>query len=148
MDHLQTDDSAVPRPLDGLRLLAVEDHAIGRILLHAMLGPLGVEATIVADGAGAREAAETGNFEVVLVDLGLPDIPGDRLAAELATRPGTRAATIVAVTGRARPEELPAVFVDWWEKPFSVRELATRLGTIRADRAALAAEDDVHALSA
>lgn len=115
------------RPLDGLKLLAVEDHAIGRILLQAMLGPMGVEAEIVADGAAACEAAKARCFDVVFVDLGLPDVPGDRLAGELAELPGCKGAAIVAVTGRARPEVLPPVFVDWLEKPFSVRELAGRL---------------------
>lgn len=117
----------VLRPLDGLRLLAVEDHAIGRILLQAMLGPMGVEAELVGDGAAAREAAKARCFDVVFVDLGLPDIAGERLAGELAELPGCRGAAIVAVTGRARPEVLPSVFVDWLEKPFSVRELAERL---------------------
>jgi CheY-like chemotaxis protein len=120
-------EEIVLRPLDGLRLLAVEDHAIGRILLQAMLGPMGVEAEIVADGAAAREAAKARCFDVVFVDLGLPDVPGDRLAGELAELPGCKGAAIVAVTGRARPEVLPPVFVDWLEKPFSVRELAGRL---------------------
>jgi two-component system, sensor histidine kinase len=124
-----------PRPLDGLRLLAVEDHTIGRILLEAMLGPLGVEATVVADGAAAREAAGGERFAVVLVDLGLPDIPGERLAGELARLPGTRDAVFVAVTGRARPAELPTVFADWLEKPFSVRELHGRLRALTTPRA-------------
>lgn len=124
-----------PRPLEGLRLLAVEDHAIGRILLEAMLGPLGVEATIVVDGTSARDAARAETFAVVLVDLGLPDIAGERLAEELARLPGTREATFVAVTGRARPAELPAVFADWLEKPFSVRELDARLRALATLRA-------------
>lgn len=123
-----------PRPLEGLRLLAVEDHAIGRILLEAMLGPLGVDATIVPDGASAREAARAETFTVVLVDLGLPDIAGERLAGELAQLPGTCAAAFVAVTGRARPTELPAVFTDWLEKPFSVRELDARLRALTTPR--------------
>lgn len=120
------------RPLDGLKLLAVEDHAIGRILLQAMLGPMGVEAEIVADGATARDAACSKRFDVVLVDLGLPDVAGDRLAAELAALPGCEGAAIVAVTGRARPDALPSMFTDWLEKPFSVRELAERLDRWRS----------------
>jgi two-component system, sensor histidine kinase len=141
MDHEPRSEAGQdlpPRPLEGLRLLAVEDHAIGRILLEAMLGPLGVDATVVADGAAARDAARTGNFAVVLVDLGLPDVPGERLAGELARLPGCRDAAIVAVTGRARPDELPPVFVDWLEKPFSVRELDARLRAL-IDRRALSA---------
>ncbi|MCE1235640.1 MAG: response regulator [Hyphomicrobiales bacterium] len=110
-------------PHDGLRLLAVEDHGIGRVLIQAMLAPLGVDATIVADGAAALREARREPFDVIFVDLGLPDVPGERLAVELAASPGGRHAAIVAVTGRARPAEIPAVFGDWLEKPFSVRDL-------------------------
>lgn len=110
-------------PHDGLRLLAVEDHGIGRVLLQAMLAPLGVDATVVADGAAALREARRERFDVIFVDLGLPDVPGERLAVDLSATPGAAAAAIVAVTGRARPDALPAIFVDWLEKPFSVRDL-------------------------
>ena len=115
-------------PHDGLRLLAVEDHGIGRVLLQAMLAPLGVDATVVADGLSALRVAEQESFDVVFVDLGLPDVPGERLAADLARTRGAAQARIVAVTGRRRPQELPPVFVDWLEKPFSVRDLDALLG--------------------
>lgn len=126
-----TATSSAPRPPhDGLRLLAVEDHGIGRVLLQAMLAPLGVDATIVADGLTALRFAEKESFDVVFVDLGLPDVAGDRLAADLAHARGTAHARIVAVTGRARPTALPAVFADWLEKPFSVRDLDALLGRL------------------
>ena len=115
-------------PHEDLRLLAVEDHGIGRVLLQAMLAPLGVDATVVADGLSALRVAERETFDVVFVDLGLPDVSGERLAADLARTRGAANAAIVAVTGRSRPAELPAVFVDWLEKPFSVRDLDALLG--------------------
>lgn len=123
--------SPAPRPPhDGLRLLAVEDHGIGRVLLQAMLAPLGVDATVVADGLTALRVAEKESFDVVFVDLGLPDVTGDRLAADLARSRGTAHAHIVAVTGRSRPASLPPVFADWLEKPFSVRDLDALLGRL------------------
>lgn len=135
-----TDASARgPRPAhEGLRLLAVEDHGIGRTLLAAMLAPLGVEATLVADGLAALRVAERDRFDVIFVDLGLPDVPGERLAADLARTSGGRRAAIVAVTGRARPETLPPAFTAWLEKPFSVHDLDAllrSLGRRRAERA-------------
>lgn len=123
-------DSSPRPPHDGLRLLAVEDHGISRVLLQAMLAPLGVDATVVADGRSALRAMRTEVFDVIFVDLGLPDVPGERLAAELAAMPGGRRVPIVAVTGRARPSELPPVFADWLEKPFSVRDLDALLGRL------------------
>lgn len=135
---MATESSPPATAYDGLRLLAVEDHGIGRVLLEAMLAPLGVEATIVADGRAAMRAAARDTFDVIFVDLGLPDIPGDRLAADLARTRGGRTAAIVAVTGHARPRDLPAVFTDWLEKPFSVRDLDGLLGRLAPPRAARA----------
>ena len=130
-DDIGTRGSTGDRPpFDGLRLLAVEDHGIGRVLLQAMLAPLGVDLTVVPDGRAARKAAAERDFAVVFVDLGLPDVAGERLAGELARARGCRGAKFVAVTGQGRPSELPAVFHDWLEKPFSVRELHDRLAAI------------------
>ena len=118
-----TRDHAPRPPHAGVRLLAVEDHAISRILLEAMLAPLGVDVTLAPDGRTAMRFAATGDFDVIFVDLGLPDVAGERLAVDLAAAPGGRHARIVAVTGRARPRELPPTFDAWLEKPFSVRDL-------------------------
>lgn len=133
-DQTSADTGAASPPFAGLRLLAVEDHAIGRVLLQAMLEPLGVDATLVADGRAALSAIATAAFDVIFVDLGLPDVPGDRLAERLAATPGGRRAHIVAVTGRERPRDLPPAFHDWLEKPFSVRDLHDLLAQVTATR--------------
>lgn len=127
IESRSNDPQSAGLPLAGLRVLAVEDHAIGRTLLAAMMEPLGVVATIVADGREAIAAAKAETYDVVLIDLGLPDVAGDRLAHDLARARGTRHARIVAVTGRARPTQLPPPIDDWLEKPYSVRELHGRL---------------------
>lgn len=131
------DDPAPPSGPAGLSVLAVEDHGIGRTLLAAMLAPLGLRSTIVPDGRAALAAARAERFDVVLLDLGLPDIGGERLAHHLARTPGGRHARLVAMTGRARPAELPNAFHAWLEKPFSVRELHALLAGLAAslDRA-------------
>ncbi|MDK9697826.1 MAG: response regulator [Siculibacillus sp.] len=109
--------------LAGLRVLVVEDHAIGRILLEAMLAGLGVVARLAASGEEAKEASGSSDFDVVLIDLGLPDVHGEDLARALARLAHGRRPLFVAVTGRERPTVLPSVFAEWLEKPFSVREL-------------------------
>lgn len=116
--------SSSPHPsgLAGLRVLVVEDHAIGRILLEAMLAGLGVTARSVANGADAKAAVAEERFDAVLVDLGLPDMRGEDLARALA-RMAPVGMPIVAVTGRERPAVVPPIFADWLAKPFSVREL-------------------------
>ena len=115
------------------RVLVVEDHAIGRILLEAMLAGLGIAATLAASGEEAREAMRAHDFDVVLIDLGLPDVHGEDLARGLARQAGDRRPRFVAVTGRERPTALPPVFADWLEKPFSVRDLHRLLTGLGAD---------------
>ena len=123
-DRLDPPTPPPPAPgLAGLRLLAVEDHAIGRILLEAMLAGLGVAPRLAATGEEAREAMRHERFDVVLIDLGLPDVHGEDLAHDLAALAPGAPTLFVAVTGRARPTVLPAIFAEWLEKPFSVREL-------------------------
>lgn len=124
--------SDTARSLTGLRVLVVEDHAIGRVLIEAMLGGFGIEARLVATGEEARETLRQAVFDVVLIDLGLPDIHGEDLARQLARLAGDAAPRLVAVTGRARPATLPAVFADWLEKPFTARELHRLLATVAA----------------
>ncbi len=124
MTHGPDPTSSAPVPPAPLRVLAVEDHAIGRVLLEAMLSAIGIRATLVATGEEAREAMARAQFDVVLIDLGLPDVHGEDLAHELARRRADDTpVAFVAVTGRSRPATLPAVFAEWLEKPFSVGDL-------------------------
>lgn len=124
--------SDTAQPLAGLGVLVVEDHAIGRVLIQAMLGGFGIEARLAATGEEAREALGEATFDVVLIDLGLPDVHGEDLARQLTRLAGDAAPRLVAVTGRARPATLPAVFADWLEKPFTARELHRLLATVAA----------------
>jgi CheY-like chemotaxis protein len=109
--------------LAGRRVLVVEDHAIGRVLLEAMLAAIGVTPHLAATGEEAREAVRDHDFDVVLIDLGLPDVHGEDLARALARLARAPTPLFVAVTGRERPTVLPAIFADWLEKPSTVREL-------------------------
>lgn len=122
MSHGTDPTRTTPPPLP-LRVLVVEDHAIGRILLEAMLSAIGIHAALASTGEEARAAMAKARFDVVLIDLGLPDVQGEDLARDLARRAGDAPVAFVAVTGRSRPTTLPAVFADWLEKPFSVADL-------------------------
>ena len=111
-----------PSGFSGRHVLVVEDHAIGRILLEAMLAGLGVTARLTGTAAEALAAMAEERFDAALVDLGLPDARGEDLARRLA-RMAPAGMPIVAVTGRERPTAIPPVFAAWLEKPFSARDL-------------------------
>lgn len=89
--------------LEGMRILVVEDAADIRDVFTVLLRAEGAD--VIATGSG-REAAEIvvndGRFDVVLSDLGLPDIPGDVLIRQIIASSKGRT-RVVAVTGYGEP---------------------------------------------
>lgn len=89
---------AVPA-LGGWRILLVEDATDTRNALGVLLRAEGADVVSVATG---REAAEAAAFDVLLTDLGLPDIPGEVLILQvLGTAPNRP--RVVVVTGYGEP---------------------------------------------
>lgn len=88
--------------LEGLRVLVVEDAADIRDVFAVLLKAEGAD--VVATGTG-REAADIiseRQFDVVLSDLGLPDVPGDVLIRQILASSKGRTRVIV-VTGYGEP---------------------------------------------
>ncbi len=59
-----------------LRILAAEDHPANQILLRTLLGTLGHEVQIVGTGLKALEALETNTFDMILMDVNMPELDG------------------------------------------------------------------------
>jgi two-component system CheB/CheR fusion protein len=88
--------------LDGLRILVIEDAPDIRDVFSILLRAEGADVVATGSGREAAELAREGDFDVVLSDLGLPDIPGDVLIRQIlaASRGRTR---VIAVTGYGEP---------------------------------------------
>ena len=100
----------------GLRVLLVEDNAMVRFSLEAMLSDLGHAVVTAGDAAGAIGLAES-DPDVLVTDLGLPDLDGLTLAARLRARqPSLR---VVVASGR--PGSAPDTV--WLQKPFGLDQL-------------------------
>jgi CheY-like chemotaxis protein len=125
-------------PLDAVRVLVVEDAKDIRDVFTLLLGAEGAEVTAAATGREAVELAMQRDFDVLLTDLGLPDIPGDAvIRSVLAT--ARRRPWIVVVTGygesfaaRARRAGADVIFT----KPVNWTLLLNGLVPARARRAA------------
>ena len=89
-----------------LRILLVEDSAVNQLVTQWTLKRLGYGLHMAATAEAALEAWGSEPFDLVLLDLRLPDGDGFALAAELRAReaPGRRA-PIVAMTGSAESGE-------------------------------------------
>jgi CheY-like chemotaxis protein len=88
--------------LRGLRILVIEDAQDIREVFTLLLRTEGAEVESAANGREATELIGRRRFDVVLSDLGLPDIPGDVLIRDLRSR-ASRGTRVMVVTGYGEP---------------------------------------------
>jgi two-component system CheB/CheR fusion protein len=85
-----------------MRILLVEDAEDIRDVFTMLLEAEGAEVVAAATGQEAVALGRQGEFDVLLTDLGLPDIPGDVVIRQvLAT--GRRRPSVIVVTGYGQP---------------------------------------------
>jgi CheY-like chemotaxis protein len=86
------------------RCLIVEDNPVNRLVLARMLDTLAPGAVSVDGGRAALQACEDARYDIVLLDIQMPDVDGLEVARRLRALPGARP-WVVAVTANALPEE-------------------------------------------
>ena len=112
-------------------VLVVEDEAKLRDLLRSYFEHEGMVVLSTASGSEAIALAQRGRPDLVILDLGLPDIPGEDVAQELRTFMDVPILMLTAKSAesdRIRGLELGAD--DYMTKPFSPRELILRARAI------------------
>ena len=98
-------------PAAARRILLVDDYRDERDSLKLLLEMEGHSVSIAGDGLGALEIAAKEAPEIVILDIGLPDMNGYELARRLRRLDATSKALLIAATGfgqredRARSEE-------------------------------------------
>jgi signal transduction histidine kinase/response regulator RpfG family c-di-GMP phosphodiesterase len=96
-----------PPPGPRVRILVVDDNADAAISLAVLLRMHGHDVQVVHDGRAALQTAEIFDPEVVLLDIGLPEMDGYEVARRLRQLDKTKDALIVAVSGYT-PVQKPA----------------------------------------
>lgn len=123
------DVNAPPAPT----VLAIDDTLEARILLRRAISRQNpdVRTLVVDTGLEGIEAARFYHPNVILLDLGLPDMDGRAVLTALRADPQTTAIPVVVVTGDARPEVEAEVrrlgATDFVTKPYNVLALADRV---------------------
>jgi two-component system CheB/CheR fusion protein len=98
-DPAQDDKApALPAPAPR-RILLVEDNVDAAESLTMLLGIEGHRVLVAHDGSGALKIAEAQAPEIVVLDIGLPDMDGYELARRLRDSKPTSKALLIAVTG-------------------------------------------------
>ena len=123
------------------RVLIVEDDTALREAVHRMLERSGHEVTDAADGAAGVAALSAGEFDVVLLDIGLPFVDGWRILGGLET--GKMPSVIVISARGEERDKVRALDMgadDYLAKPFGADELLARVRAVlrRANPAAVA----------
>lgn len=109
-------------------MLSVDDDAAHRNLLKGALADEGYRVVEAASGADVRKVLEVVTPDVVLLDLGLPDVDGVELCRRLATSPGVPIIVVSADHDEPRiVGALDAGANDYITKPFSLGNLLARL---------------------
>ncbi|NMH94649.1 response regulator transcription factor [Pseudonocardia bannensis] len=114
--------------MHGARVLVVEDSPDVRELLDAVLAGAGFDVCAAATGTDGLRAVREHDPDLVVLDLGLPDMDGTELCRRLRTGSD---AYVLMLTGRSDEVDMLVGLAvgadDYMAKPFSPRELVARV---------------------
>jgi signal transduction histidine kinase/DNA-binding response OmpR family regulator len=126
-------ESPVIPKLDGdaqppIRILLAEDNLVNRKLALRMLEKLGFGADVAANGVEAVAALEKQMYDLVLMDIQMPELDGWEATRKIRSRwPGSEGPRIVALTANAMAEDrqrcLAEGMDDYMTKPIQAAEL-------------------------
>jgi CheY-like chemotaxis protein len=102
--------AAVRKPLDGVRVLLIDDSEDTCELFAAILAEAGAEVRTAGDGRDAVRTVIQWPPSVVVSDLTLPKTDGLTLLRELRSMPHVRPLPAIAVSGRASATDREAAF--------------------------------------
>ena len=115
------------------KILLVEDNELNRDMLSRRLQRKGYEVVVAVDGRQGVDAARAGAFDLILMDMSLPEVDGWEATRQIKADPGTRPIPIIALTAHAmagdRERAIEAGCDDYDSKPVEFPRL---LGKIEA----------------
>jgi PAS domain S-box-containing protein len=126
--------AATARPAAGLRVLAADDNPINRMVLEGMLERLGARITLAESGGEAVALRALGDFDVLLLDISMPDMDGVEALARIRRieeERGLRRPPALAVTANVMADQIAGYlrqgFAGHLAKPLRSEELGAAL---------------------
>lgn len=126
----------VPSPPLDLRVLVADDNAVNRFILSAMLTSLGARSVVAESGEQALEAFALEPFDVVLLDISMPQMDGFETLARIRdheTRISMARTPVIAVTAYALTHEVQNFLASGFDahvgKPIDMDALSRTIST-------------------
>jgi signal transduction histidine kinase/ActR/RegA family two-component response regulator len=121
-------------PDAALRILVAEDNRTNQLVIQTLLGQAGVTPTLVGDGAEAVEAWRTGDFDLVLMDVQMPQMDGPaavQAIRRLEAETGRRRTPILALSANAMTHQIAEYLAAGMDghvaKPIHVEDLFAKI---------------------
>ena len=125
-------------PLEGLRVLVVDDNATNRLIAVKTLEALGASADMVGSGPAAIEAAPRGGYDLILMDVNMPGMGGIEAARRIrALNAPVAKAPIIAHTADVMHHQQGAYVAAGMNgvvsKPFTPGQLLAEIARLASD---------------
>ena len=123
-------------PLESVRVLLAEDNKVNQTLATKLLEKLGCHVTVVENGSQAVATLSENEFDVILMDVEMPEMDGISATKEIRRREqdSQQRIPIVALTAHAivgdRERCLASGMDDYLSKPVRINEIKTMLTKI------------------
>jgi two-component system sensor histidine kinase/response regulator len=140
MTKPQLDKESTSLPGTGLRILLAEDNRVNQTLAMRLLEKHGHTVVIASDGREALAALNRESFDLVLMDVQMPEMDGFEATAAIRDREKDTGAhiPIVAMTARAMSGDREGCITrgmdDYVSKPIKLAELSAAIGRVIARR--------------
>lgn len=112
-------------------VLVIEDEESVREIEHRILAGSGIATLLTDTGQQGIEMAETHRPDLILLDLMIPDMPGQEVLRSLKSNPSTQHIPVLVVSGRSSWQTIEESYmlgaIDFLAKPFELEELLGRV---------------------
>ncbi|WGL60571.1 response regulator [Pigmentibacter sp. JX0631] len=121
-----------PEKTKTIKILVAEDNPVNQKLIISILKKMGFEPKLVENGKLAVEEEETGNYDIILMDLQMPEMDGINATKNIIINSrGRKRPKIIALTANAMPGDkercLDAGMDDYISKPIQFQVLQDSL---------------------
>lgn len=117
--------------VEKIKILLVEDNPVNLTLEEKILRQLGYEVDTLDNPNVAEELVQKGNYDLILLDIGMPDIDGYELAVRIRKIPSVKEIPILALTAYRKQDienhPLSEEFNDYLSKPIDPIKLKEKI---------------------